>query len=66
MKDIGQAVKEYPVIEIKYEWMKKSRLVKRRFQSVGIIFLGYYLSSSFLSQPIYRISASSYFDQSSL
>ena len=56
-------------MEIEYERLKESRLVKRRFQSVGIIFQGCYFSSLFLSHPslpIYRILASSYFDQSSL
>ena len=69
LKDIGQAVKEHRVMEIEYERLKESRLVKRRFQSVGIIFQGCYFSSLFLShlsQTMYRISASSYFDQSSL
>ena len=69
LKDIGQTVKEHRVMEIEYQRIKESRLVKRRFQLGGIIFLGYYFSSWFLSrpsQPIYRITASSYFDQSSL
>lgn len=40
--DIGQAIQNHQVLEIRYERMKEPKLVKRRVEPVGIMFSEYY------------------------